>query len=194
MAKFTRAGIREILGDAHTEELENRLIALHLAVVDPMKDELQTLRQQAAEAEAVTKERDELKSKGGDAAKVKAEFDAFRQQVETERINGKKTAAVRRILKDGGVQRDEFVELLLGKVNLDDVEMDGDAVKAPDTLVAALKQSYGGCFGEVKDVGTPAVNPPSGGKTYTASDIKKMTPAQINENWNAIRQALPTMK
>ena len=40
MAKFTRAEIRNILGDACTEEIENRLVALHLGVVDPLKDDL----------------------------------------------------------------------------------------------------------------------------------------------------------
>ena len=40
MAKFTRAEIRNILGDACTEEIENRLVAVHLGVVDPPKDDL----------------------------------------------------------------------------------------------------------------------------------------------------------
>ncbi len=40
MAKFTRAEIRNILGEACTEEIENRLVALHLGVVDPLKDDL----------------------------------------------------------------------------------------------------------------------------------------------------------
>ena len=40
MAKgFTRAEIRNILGDAHTDEIENALVALHIGVVDPLKDE-----------------------------------------------------------------------------------------------------------------------------------------------------------
>ena len=40
MAKFTRAEIRNILGEACTEEIEKRLVALHLGVVDPLKDDL----------------------------------------------------------------------------------------------------------------------------------------------------------
>ena len=41
MPKFTRSDIRKILGEACTDEIENNLIALHLGVVDPLKDDLE---------------------------------------------------------------------------------------------------------------------------------------------------------
>ena len=47
MAKFTRSDIREIIGDACTEEMESKLIAKHLAVVDPLKDDLQKAKASA---------------------------------------------------------------------------------------------------------------------------------------------------
>ena len=191
---FTRADIRAILGEAHTEDIENRLVALHLGVVDPLKDSLQTYKTDAEKLPGVQKELDDLK-KAGNAAEVRAAFDAYKQQVEGEKANAAKTSAVRAALKAAGVNRDEFADLLLGKVDLSKVEMDGDKVKDPAALVEPLKSSYAGCFGVVDDKGTPPSNPPSGGgKNYTAAEIRSMTPAQINENWDAIRASLPTMK
>ena len=159
---FTRADIRAILGEAHTEDIENRLIALHLGVVDPLKDQLQTLKADAEKLPGVQKELDDLK-KAGNAAEVQAAFDAYKQQVENEKANAAKTSAVRAALKAAGVNRDEFADLLLGKVDLSKVELDGDKVKDADGLIAPLKGSYAGCFGTVTDKGTPPANPPAGG-------------------------------
>ena len=75
-SKFTRKEIREILGDACTDEIENRIIALYRGVVDPMLDEITDLRAKAETLEAVTKERDALKA-GGD--KYEAEHKAFEE-------------------------------------------------------------------------------------------------------------------
>ena len=176
MAKFTRAEIRAILGEAHTDDIENRLIALHLGVVDPLKDQLQTLKADAEKLPGVQKELDDLKAGDGDyKAKYEAEakaHKAYRDQVENDKANAVKSAAVRAALKEAGVNRDEFAELLLGKVDLSKVELDGDKVKDTDALIAPLKNGYAGCFGTVTDKGTPPANPPAGGgKGMTREDI-----------------------
>lgn len=177
MAKFTRAEIRTILGDAHTEDLENRLIALHLGVVDPLKDQLQTYKADAEKLPGIQKELDELRAAGDGGYREKYEAEAkahknYRTQVETEKANAVKSAAVRAALKAAGANREELIDLLLAKIDLDKVEMDGDAIKEPDNLIAPLKGSYGVCFGSVEDKGTPPNNPPSGGGSG-------MTKAQI---------------
>lgn len=181
-----------------TDEQVNAIIEGHSDTVTALTKERDDARIAAAQVDGLTRERDEYKTKlekAGDAAKVQAEFDAYKQQVEGEKANATKTSAVRAALKAAGVNRDEFADLLLGKVDLSKVEMDGDKVKDPAALVDPLKSSYAGCFGVVDDKGTPPSNPPSGGgKSYTAAEIRSMTPAQINENWDAIRASLPTMK
>lgn len=167
MAKFTRAEIRAILGEAHTDEIENRLIALHLGVVDPLKDQLQTYKADAEKLPGVQKELDDMKAgDGGYKEKYDAEVKAhkaYRDQVETDKANAVKSTAVRAALKAAGVNRDEFAELLLGQVDLSKVELDGDKVKDADGLIGPLKGSYAGCFGTVTDKGTPPANPPAGG-------------------------------
>lgn len=51
MAKFTRTEIRAILGEACTDEIENKLVALHLGVIDPLKDDLQKYKAGYTDAE-----------------------------------------------------------------------------------------------------------------------------------------------
>ena len=84
MAKYTRAEIRSILGEAHTDDIENRLIALHLSVVDPLKDQLATYKADAEKLPGLQQRVDELE-KAGSAAEVRAEFDAYKKQIEGEK-------------------------------------------------------------------------------------------------------------
>ena len=161
-----------------SDEQVSAIIENHTDTVEGLKKERDTLKAAADSVEALTRERDEYKdklSKAGDAAKVQAEFDAYRQQVETEKANAAKSAAVRKALKASGVQREEFLDLLMGKVELDKVEMDGDAVKDEEAFVAPFKASYAGCFASESEQGTKLQNPPSGGGTrMTKEQIAKI--------------------
>ena len=47
MASFKRAEIREILGEAYTDDIAAKLVELHRGVVDPLKDELDTAKRDA---------------------------------------------------------------------------------------------------------------------------------------------------
>lgn len=161
-----------------TDEQVSAIIENHTDTVEGLKKERDTLKAAADSVEALTRERDEYKdklSKAGDAAKVQADFDAYKQKVETEKANAAKSAAMRTVLKDSGVQREEFLDLLMGKVELDKVEMEGEAVKNAASLVDSLKASYTGCFASVTDQGTKSQNPPSGGGTrMTKEQIAKI--------------------
>lgn len=181
------------------EEQISAVIEGHTDTVNAIIKERDDARAAAAKVDELTRERDDYKTKlekAGDAAKVQSEFDAYKQQVENEKTNASKAIAVRAALKAAGVNRDEFTDLLMGKVDLSKVELDGDKVKDADGLIAPLKGSYAGCFGEVTDSGTDTINPPSGGgkTTYTAADIEKMSVDEINKNWEAISKSLPNLK
>lgn len=156
-----------------TDEQVNAIIENHAETVDALKKERDGFRTQAEAAAEVAKERDTLKeqlAKAGDAAKVQAEFDAYKTKVEGEKAKAAKSSAVRAALKAAGVNRDEFADLLLGKVDFDKVELDGDAVKDSAALIDPLKASYAGCFGTVTEKGTPPATPPSGGATGMTRD------------------------
>lgn len=182
-----------------TDEQVNAIIEGHSDTVTALTKERDDARNAAAQVDALTRERDDYKTrleKAGDAAKVQADFDAYKQQVENDKANAVKSTAVRAALKAAGVNRDEFADLLMGKVDLSKVEMDGDKVKDADGLINPLKGSYAGCFGTVSEEGTPPANPPAGGgkTSYTAADIEKMSVEEINKNWEAISKSLPNLK
>ena len=89
MAKFTRAEIRNILGDACTEEIENRLVALHLGVVDPLKDDLTKYKADAEKLPGVQKQLDDLKAAGDGGYKEKYEkehsaFETYKSDVKAK--------------------------------------------------------------------------------------------------------------
>lgn len=149
-----------------TEEQISSIIEGHTDTVTALTRERDDARAEAAKVEGLTKERDDYKDKfekAGDAAKVQAEFDAYKAKIEGEKTTAAKSTAVRKAFKAAGVNRDEFAELLLGKVDLSKVELDGDSVKDSAALIDPLKASYAGCFGTVTDKGTPPANPPAGG-------------------------------
>lgn len=163
---FTRKFLKAL---GITDEQVESIIDAHAEVVDALKNELATVKADSDKVAAVTKERDdlmhkveELKNKGTDAAKVQAEFDAYKQQVADEKAAATKLDAVKAALKENGVQRPEFIELLLGKVDLANITIEDGAIK--DTaFIDTLKGSYAGCFGEVDERGAGSHNPPSGG-------------------------------
>lgn len=157
------------------EEQISAVIEGHTDTVTALTKERDEARNAAAQVDALTRERDDYKTKlekAGDAAKVQADFDAYKQQVENDKANAVKSTAVRAALKAAGVNREEFADLLMGKVDLSKVELDGDKVKDTDALIAPLKSGYAGCFGTVTDKGTPPANPPAGGgKGMTKAEI-----------------------
>ena len=141
-----------------------------------LKDEITKAQQGADDLAAITKERDTLKQRvdalekaSGDAAKVQAEFDAYKKQVETDKANAGKKALVKKALENAGANP-AAIDLLLNAVKLDDVEMDGDALKDAEAVLKPIKEAHAGLFGKTEPSGTPPINPPGG----TKKDPKEM--------------------
>ena len=168
MAKFTRAEVRNILGEAHTEDLENRLIALHLGVVDLLKDQLQTYKTDAEKLPAVQKELDDLKAGDGDyKAKYEAEVKAhkeYRQQVESEKENARNDADVLAICKEAGIVRESSLRLIVKDFDRSKIERDKDGnITNRAKLLEAVKADYADFVGTPSNQGTPPATPPTGG-------------------------------
>lgn len=191
MASLTRKLLKSL---GLSDEVIETIIEAHTDVTDALRNERDGYKTKAESITALEKERDQLKAqldKAGDAAKVRAEFDAYKAQVETDRANAVREQALRRALKDAGVQRDEFVELLMGKADLTGAEMDGDKLKDAAALIDPLKASYGGCFATTTTQGTAPVNPPTNGQQkLTREQIEGMSEAEINANWSAVQASI----
>lgn len=182
MAKFTRAEVRNILGEAHTEDLENRLIALHLGVVDPLKDQLQTYKTDAEKLPAVQKELDDLKAGDGDyKAKYEAEVKAhkeYRKQVESEKENALNEADVLAICKEAGIARESALRLIVKDFDRSKIERDKDGnITNRAKLLESVKADYADFVGTPGNQGTPPATPPTGGggSSKTKKEIIDMT-------------------
>ena len=181
MAKFTRAEIRSILGEAHTDEIENRLIALHLGVVDPLKDQLQTYKADAEKLPDVQKELGELKAKGDGGykekydAEVKAHQD-YRKQVEAEKTAARDEADVLALGKEAGIARDSALRLVAKVFDRTQIKRGEDGkITNKEALVSAIKTEYADLVGTPGNAGTPPADPPSGnGGSGGQDDLGKL--------------------
>lgn len=196
MAKFTRAEIRNILGDAHTEDLENRLIALHLGVVDPFKDQLQTYKTDAEKLPAVQKELDDLKAQGDGGYKEKYEAEVkahkeYRQQVESEKETARTDADVLAICKEAGITRESSLRLIVKDFDRSKIERDKDGnISNRAKLLEAVKADYSDFIGMPGREGTPPTTPPTGGGTIYKSRAEIMKIKDTTERQQAIKENL----
>lgn len=191
---------RKLLKSLGLEEAQiETIIDAHTETVDALKQERDASKTEAARVEELTRqlnEANEKLSKSGDAARVQAEFDQYKAGVEQERIKAKKGAALNTLLEKAGIARPSFRELIRKGYDLDKLELleDGSA-KDADTMVDAIRADYADFVGEVRTDGTPKLNPPSGqNKSYTRDEISRMSPAEINKNWDAVQQSLASIK
>ena len=196
MAKFTRAEIRNILGEAHTEDLENRLIALHLGVVDPLKDQLQTYKTDAEKLPAVQKELDDLKAQGDGGYKEKYEAEAkaykeYKQQVESEKETARTDADVLALCKEAGIAREASLRLIVKDFDRNKIERDKDGnITNRDALIKAVKTDYADFVATSGNQGTPPATPPSGSGTTYKSRAEIMKIENTAERRQAIKENL----
>jgi len=167
MPKFTRDMIRSILGDAHTDEIENRLIAAHLAVVDPLKDDLQKYKADAEKLPGVQKELDDLKTAGGDwETKYNDEhtaFEKYKSEVAAAAQTEKVKVAYRELLKDVGINEKRF-EAILRLTDFSKMKLGDKGLEDVDKLKEAIKSDWADYIPETHEDGADVGNPPDGGK------------------------------
>lgn len=181
------------------EEQINAIIEGHTETVTALTKERDDFKSKAETLADVTKERDTYKAqaeKAGDSAKVQAEFDTFKAQVAKNELNARKRTALDAAFKSAGVARDTFRASMLKAWDMDSVELDDKgAIKDMDGLNAAVQKDYADFIASAKDAPLPKNDPPGSGKqTFTAADIDKMSMDEINKNWEAISRSLPDMK
>lgn len=182
-----------------TDEQVNAIIEGHTETVDALKKERDDWKGKAATVDTLTRERDEALeklSKAGDAQTVQKAFDDYKAGVEKEKLNAKKTAALTAAFETAGVKRESFRKAMLKGWDMDKVELDDNgAIKDMDGLKAAVQKDYADFIAAGEDKSLPPNNPPGGGgQAYTRADIEKMTPDEINKNWEAISKSLPNLK
>lgn len=181
MAKFTRAEIRNILGDACTEEIENRLVALHLGVVDPLKDDLTKYKADAEKLPGVQKELDELKAAGDGGYKEKYEkehsaFETYKSDVTAKESKAAKEKAVRAYFESKNITGANLDLAMRGcGEEMAALELDGEKIKDTKALDALVDGTYKGLVSKQTVRVDTGARFNGGGNPMTKDEIMRIT-------------------
>lgn len=182
MAKFTRAEIRNILGEACTEEIENRLVALHLGVVDPLKDDLLKYKADAEKLPGVQKQLDDLKAEcdGGYKEKYEKErsdFETYKSTVTAKESKAAKEKAVRAYFESKNITGANLDLAMRGcGEEMAALELDGEKIKDTKSLDALVDGTYKGLVSTTQTHGANPATPPAntGGGAMTKDQIMQI--------------------
>lgn len=181
MAKFTRAEIRNILGDACTEEIENRLVALHLGVVDPLKDDLTKYKADAEKLPSVQKQLDDLKAAGDGGYKEKYEkehsaFEAFKTDITEKESKAAKEKAVRAYFESKNITGANLDLAMRGcGEEMAALELDGEKIKDTKSLDALVDGTYKGLVSKQTVRVDTGARFNGSGKPMTKDEIMQIT-------------------
>ena len=158
---------RKLLKSLGLEEAQiETIIDAHTETVDGLKESLKTAQTEAAKVEGLTRQLNDANdklAKAGDAAKVQADFDAYKQEVEAEKKAAKTDADVRAILKDAGITRASFLDAVANSYDRSKLAYGEDGkITNRGELVTAAKTDYADFVASTASVGIPPVTPPTG--------------------------------
>ena len=183
---FTRAVLREILGEAYTDEIGTRLVTAHRSVLDPVKDELDNAKAETAkwkgEADKIPglqKELDGLKNgedwKGKYNAAVKS-LEDYKAQVarDAEVVNAK--AAHKKLLIEEGIS-EKAVDSILNATDYSKIKLGEDGAldkESADSLKKDIADRWNGFRVTSRRRGENVDNPPAGSGKMTREEIMKI--------------------
>lgn len=199
MAKYTRKEIREIIGESCTEEMENRLMAMHLGVVDPMKDDIARYKADADKLGEVQTELDALKAKGDGGYKDKYEkehkaFTEYKADVERKASHATKEAAVKAYLESKNITGANLdIAMMAVSGSVDGMELDGEKLKDTKPLDDLIGGKLSRLVVKTETKGAQTATPPAnnGGDTFASLPLAdKMAYANEHPNDQAVKDWL----
>ena len=179
--QFKRSEIRKIIGDACTEQMETALVALHLSVLDPLKDDLQRAEDKVKDYDAIKKERDDLKAAAGEDFKKKYEdehkaFSAYKKDQEAKANAAVIDKAGRAYFEGKGITGANLeIAMRAAREEINALVMDGEKIKDTASLDKLVENELKGLVVKTSKNGAPTVTPPKsgGGKIMTRDEIYK---------------------
>lgn len=183
------------------DEKIDQIIEAHTETVDALKEQREQYKADAEKLADVQRQLDkanqDLEDAGKDAYKVKyeslkEEYDGYKQQQEQQKTHSAKENAYRELLKSAGVS-EKRIDAVLKVSDVDGLELGEDGkAKDAEKLTETIKTEWADFIPVTTETGAQTATPPSTtqGRTYTRDDIKKMTPAEINQNFDAIKASL----
>ena len=185
-------------GIALTDEQVDTIIEAHTETVDGLKADVSRYKADAGKLAGVQKELDDLKAAGDGGYKVKYEkehsdFEAFKSNITAKEAKAAKEKAVRAFFESKNITGANLDLAMRGcGEEMAALEMDGDKIKDTKGLDALLSGAYKGLVSTMQQQGANPANPPAGtpAKRYTTEELRSMSAAEINANWDAIKASI----
>ena len=153
MAKFGRADVRKIIGEACTDEMETAILALHHSIVDEIRDQLDAANAETAKYKAeaeklpdIQKQLDALK--GGEDFKAKyekehADFEGYKKQIADGEELTKKKTAYRKLLVDEHIN-EKRLDSVIRLTDFSGIKLDKDGnLQDVDSLKKTIADEWG---------------------------------------------------
>ena len=181
-----------------TEDQQDTILEAHTETVNEIKAERDRLKADAEKLPGVQKQLDELKAAGDGGYKEKFEkerkaFEDYKTDITAKEAKAAKEKAVKAYFESKNITGANLDLAMRGcGAEMAALEMDGDKIKDTKSLDTLIDGTYKGLISTTKTQGANPANPPANppAKNYTAADIKNMSAAEINANWDSIKASL----
>ena len=181
-----------------TDEQRESILEAHADTVNDIKAERDRLKLDAEKLEAVQKELDNLKAMGDGGYKEKYEkehkgFEDYKADMTAKESKAAKEKAVRAYFESKNITGANLDLAMRGcGEEMAALVMDGDKIKDTTSLDALIDGAYKSLVYTEHMQGANPANPPANNpaKNYTTAEIKNMSAAQINANWDSIKASL----
>lgn len=181
-----------------TDEQVDTIIEAHTDTVDGLKEQVKTYKADAEKLPNVQKELDELKAAGDGGWEEKAkDFEKKYNDLVAENKNKEtkaaKESAAKAFFESKGITGNSLEIAMRGSsAEIAALELDGEKIKDSSALDALVNGTFKALVSTTTTKGANIPNPPvtTPNKAYSADDIRKMSPAEINKNWDSIKASL----
>ena len=181
-----------------TDEQVDTIIEAHTDTVDGLKADVSKYKSDAEKLAGVEKELNDLKAMGDGGYKEKYEkehkdFEDYKADITAKESKAAKEKAVRAYFESKNITGSNLDLAMRGcGEEMAALEMDGDKIKDTKSLDALVDGTYKGLVSTTQTKGANPANPPANppAKNYTTADIKNMSAAEINANWDSIKASL----
>ena len=181
-----------------TDEQVDTIIEAHTDTVDGLKEQVKTYKADAEKLPNVQKELDDLKAAGDGGWEEKAkDFEKKYNDLVAENKNKEtkaaKESAAKAFFESKGITGNSLEIAMRGSsAEIAALDLDGEKIKDSSALDALVNGTFKALVSTTTTKGANISNPPvtTPNKAYSADDIRKMSPAEINKNWDSIKASL----
>lgn len=181
-----------------TDEQVDTIIEAHTDTVDGLKADISKYKGDAEKLPTVQKELDDLKAAGDGGFKEKFEkehsdFENFKKTIQEKETKAAKESAAKAFFESKGITGNSLEIAMRGSsAEIAALDLDGEKIKDSSALDALVNGTFKALVSTTTTKGANIPNPPvtMPNKAYSADDIRKMSPAEINKNWDSIKASL----